>query len=71
MGISPSGSHLAVLDAAGTVWVWDLFLLKVNVKATRPSPVKSLAFGPHDDLLLLGVGKTIELWHMPELEKQP
>jgi hypothetical protein len=71
LSFSPSGSHLAILDSTGTVWVWDLFAMRSNLKATRPTPVKSLAFGTQDDLLLLSAGKGVEMWHIPELAKQP
>jgi hypothetical protein len=71
LSFSPSGTHLAVLGGAGVVWVWDLTAMRVVAKATRPAPVTVLAFGPHDDLLVLGDGKTLELWRRNELAKQP
>ncbi|MCE9565211.1 MAG: hypothetical protein K8U57_24530 [Planctomycetes bacterium] len=71
LSFSPSGSHLAVADSANVVWVWDLFAMRSILRVTRPHPVRALAFGPYDDLLLLGNGKTVELWHMSELAKQP
>ena len=71
LSFSPSGSLLAVSDSANVVWVWDLNLMRAIVRVTRPTPLRALAFGPSDDLLLLGNGKTVELWHLSELAKQP
>jgi hypothetical protein len=45
--------------------------MKPVVQVTRPTTVRALAFGPTDDLILLGTGRTFELWHRPELAKQP
>ncbi len=62
---SPSGSHLAVVDGAGGVSVWDLFETQSILKITRVGA--KVAFGPNDDLLLLSDGKAIELWSVSEL----
>ena len=69
LAFGPSGAHLAVADAAGGVTVWDLFEERAVLKLTRPTPVKALAFGPSDDLILISAGKTVELWHIDELKK--
>ncbi|WP_439624255.1 WD40 repeat domain-containing protein [Gemmata sp.] len=71
LAFSPSGALLAVADAANVVWVWNVATMKPVVQVTRPTPVRALAFGPTDDLILLGTGRTFELWHRPELAKQP
>jgi hypothetical protein len=71
LAFSPSGALLAVADAANVVWVWNLATMKPVVQVTRPTPVRALAFGPTDDLILLGTGRTFELWHRPALAKQP
>ncbi|MBA4064028.1 MAG: hypothetical protein C0501_10010 [Isosphaera sp.] len=71
LSFSPSGRGLAVLGGGGVVWVWDLAEMRAVVKATRPTPITVLAYGPQDDLLILGDGKTLELWHRDELAKQP
>jgi WD domain, G-beta repeat len=69
LSFSPSGSLLAVGDAAGVVRVWDLAANRAILRKTRAAG--RVAFGPHDDLLLLSDGKAVELWHVPELAKQP
>lgn len=71
LAFSPSGALLAAADAANVVWVWHLATMKPVVQVTRPTTVRALAFGPTDDLILLGTGRTFELWHRPELAKQP
>ena len=70
LSFSPTGAHLAVADAAGAVWIWDVATTKQVVKTTRPTPVKAMAFGPTDDLLLLSDGKAVELWSVSELGKR-
>jgi len=69
LSFGPSGTLLAVGDAAGKVRVWDLAANRAVLIVTRPAA--RVAFGPHDDLLLLSDGKAVELWHLPELAKQP
>jgi hypothetical protein len=71
LSFSPSGSYLAVSDSLNTIWVWNLVKMRTIVRTKRPEPVGAMCFGPHDDLLMLGNGKAVELWHMPELAKQP
>ncbi len=71
LAFSPSGSHLAVSDSANVVWVWDLNQMRAILRVTRPMPVRALSFGPTDDLILLGNGKAVEMWHLSELAKQP
>ena len=71
LSFGPSGTLLAVLDSAGVVRVWDLAAMRSILKVTRPKPVKAIAFGPTDDVLLLADGKAVDLWHLPELAKQP
>jgi WD40 repeat protein len=66
---SPSGTHLAVVDLAGGIRVWDLAAQRSILKVTRV--LAKVAFGPDDDLLLLSDGKVVELWNVPELAKQP
>ncbi len=68
---SPLATHLAILDSAGVVWVWNLGEMRAIVRTKRPDPIKMIAFGPNDDLLILAASKSIEMWHVPELAKQP
>ena len=69
--ITRSATDVALADTANVVRVWDIHAMRVTVKVTRPTPVRALAFGPNDDLLMLNNGKTVELWHLDELAKQP
>lgn len=71
MAFSPHARYLALADAESRVWVWDLNTQRSVLKVTRNAPVKALAFGPYEDLLLLSDGKGVELWNLPELAKQP
>lgn len=71
MAFSPAGRFLALADAENQVWLWDLWNERSILKTKRPSPVRALAYGPSDDLLILSDGKSIDLWHVPELAKQP
>jgi hypothetical protein len=71
IAFSPTGAFLAWIDSANTVWVWDLFTMRSIVRVNRPGPIRALAFGPNDDLLLIGSGKGVEFWHLGELATQP
>jgi hypothetical protein len=67
---SPTGAHLAATDAEGIVSVWDVSGPRALLKVRRPN-AKAIAFGPADDLLLLSDDRAVELWFIPELDKQP
>jgi len=71
LAFSPTGTYLAVSDSANVVWIWDLNLMRSILRVHRPTPVRALSFGPTEDLILLGNGKTVEMWHLNELAKQP
>lgn len=71
MAFSPCGRYLALADADGRAWVWDLHDRRPVVKTVRPEPVRAVAFGPNDDVVILGTGSAVELWHLPELAKLP
>ncbi len=71
LAFSPSGVYLVVADGTNVVRVWDLFSQRAVVKTIRPNPVRAVAAGPNDDLVLLAEGKSAELWHLDELAKQP
>jgi WD40 repeat protein len=71
LAFSPSGVYLVVADSTNVVRVWDLFSQRAVVKTARSNPVRAVAAGPNDDLVLLADGKSAELWHLDELVKQP
>jgi hypothetical protein len=68
LAFSPTGWRLAVAEPAA-IRVWDFAANRATVRVSRVA--SQVAFGPHDDLLLLSDGKTVELWHLDELAKQP
>lgn len=69
LSFSPSGAWLAVTDNTGWLAIVDVATAKVLQRKKLSAPVKALAFGPNDDVMIVGTGKTVEVWHLPELMK--
>lgn len=69
LSFSPSGLWLAAIDNAGTLVLADATTLQVVQRKKLPAPAKAMAFGPADDLLVLGGGKAVEVWWLPALLK--
>ncbi len=69
LAFSPSGAWLAVTDNTGWLAIVDVATAKVLQRKKLAAPIKALAFGPNDDAMILGNGKTVEVWHLPELMK--
>jgi hypothetical protein len=67
LAFSPSGARLMIADAAGWLTLWDVADGRALRSAKRPAPVKVMAFGPADDVLILGRGKSVEVWWVPRL----
>lgn len=70
LAFSHWGAELAVADAAGGLSVWDMVSHKRLVDIRRRAPVKAVAFGTWDDLLVVADGKAVEVWHIPELARR-
>jgi hypothetical protein len=64
------GQRLAVADADGELSVWDAVAREALFRVRRPGPVRALAFGPTDDVLLIGEGKGVEVWSVEALAKK-
>ena len=69
LSFAPSGARLAVADTTGWLVIWDVAAGKALHRIKRPTPVKVMAFGPNDDVVILAAGKTVEVWSVPELAK--
>jgi hypothetical protein len=67
LALAPSGTRLAAADATGRLVIWDVAAGKAVRQSRRPTPVKALAFGPNDDILIVGAGKAVEVWWVPKL----
>lgn len=70
LAFNPCGGEIAVVDASGWVSVW---LPATGVKVfevKQKRPISAVAYGPHDDVLMLADGKGVELWWLPELAAQ-
>ncbi len=70
LAFNPCGGEIAVVDASGWVSVW---LPATGVKVfevKQKRPVAAMAYGPHDDVLMLADGKGVDLWWLPELAAQ-
>ncbi len=69
LSFAPSGARLLIADSTGWLVIWDVANGKALHRVKRPVPVKALAFGPTDDIVILAVGKTVEVWSVAELVK--
>lgn len=69
LSFAPSGARLLIADNSGWLVIWDVATGKARHRVKRPVPVKALAFGPADDVVILGTGKTVEVWSVAELAK--
>ncbi|MBY0459623.1 MAG: hypothetical protein K2V38_20075, partial [Gemmataceae bacterium] len=69
LAFAPSGAKFAAADNTGWLAVVESSTLKVLQRKKLPASVKALTFGPKDDVLLLGNGKTVEVWALAELMK--
>jgi WD40 repeat protein len=69
LSFDPAGSRLAVADDTGRLVIWDVVAGKAVHRVQRPAPVKALAYGPGDNMLVLAAGRTAEVWWLPELLK--
>ncbi len=70
LAFNPCGGEIAVVDASGWVSVW---LPATGVKVfevKQKRPIAAVAYGPHDDVLLLADGKGVDVWWLPELAAQ-
>ncbi|HEY1187066.1 MAG TPA: hypothetical protein VGE74_05380 [Gemmata sp.] len=65
----PRGAWLAATERTGWLALVDVPTLKVLQRKKLPAPVTALAFGPNDDVMVLGPGKAVEVWWLPELMK--
>ncbi len=66
MAYSPDGKRLATLDAAGTVWLWDLEMVQqIRSWSGHSEPIASgrITYG-HDGTLLAtaGDGRSVKIW---------
>lgn len=69
LSFNRSGSQLAITDNTGWLAIWDISAGRLRHRIKRPSPVRVIAFGPSDDLLLLAARRTVEVWSLPQWVK--
>ncbi|MBM3983491.1 MAG: WD40 repeat domain-containing protein [Planctomycetes bacterium] len=69
LAFAPSGARLAVADGTGWLVIWDVATNKALHRVKRPAPVRAVAFGPADDVVILGARNTVEVWSVAELVK--
>ena len=69
LAFNPSGGWLFVTDNTGWLVVWDVTTAKAIHRVKRSTAVKAIAFGPHDDIVIVAAGKTVEVWRLRELMK--
>jgi WD40 repeat protein len=70
LAFDSTGSRLIVADAAGGLVLWDALLSEAVWRLKRPEPVKAVAFGTWDDVLLIADGRGVEVYHTAELARQ-
>jgi hypothetical protein len=69
LSFNANGSRLAVTDNTGWLVIWDAVAGKAIHRVRRPAPVKALAYGPGNNVVILAAGRTAEVWWLPELLK--
>jgi hypothetical protein len=69
LAFAPSGLWVAALDNTGTLAIADATTLQVVQRKKLPAPARVFAFGPADDLLVLGSERAVEVWWLPVLLK--
>jgi hypothetical protein len=69
LSFNATGSRLVVTDTTGWLVIWDVSAAKAIHRVKRPAAIRAVAAGPTDDVVLLAVGKTVEVWWVSELVK--
>jgi hypothetical protein len=57
-------------DAAGGPVLWDALNGEALWRLKRPEPVKAVAFGTWDDVLLIADGRGVPVYHTAELARR-
>ncbi|QJW96861.1 WD40 repeat domain-containing protein [Frigoriglobus tundricola] len=69
LSFNATGSRLVVTDTTGWLVIWDVSAAKALHRVKRPAAIRAMTAGPTDDVVLLAVGKTVEVWWVSELVK--
>jgi hypothetical protein len=69
LSFNADGSRLVLADNTGWLVIWDAVAGKVVHRVKRPAPVKALAYGPGNNVVILAAGRTAEVWWLPVLLK--
>jgi WD40 repeat protein len=70
LAFDSTGSRLIVADAAGGLVLWDVLNGEAVWRLKRPEPVRAVAFGTWDDVVLIADGRGVKVYHTAELARQ-